>query len=104
MNKNLLNISGKISEPIVKIYELIAEIANKSNVRFFVIGAMARDMVFEHGYDIPTSRATKDIDLAVQVATWAEFLNLKNALIATGYFAGSKTMQRKQSAYVKAQY
>jgi predicted nucleotidyltransferase len=94
MNKNLLNISGKISESIVKIYELIAEIANKSNVRFFVIGAMARDMVFEHGYDIPTSRATKDIDLAVQVATWAEFLNLKNALIATGYFAGSKTMQR----------
>ncbi len=94
MNKNLLNISGKISEPIVKIYELIAEIANKSNVRFFVIGATARDMVFEHGYGIPTSRATKDIDLAVQVATWDEFQNLKNTLIATGYFAGSKTMQR----------
>ena len=94
MNKNLLNISGKISEPIVKIYELIAEVANQSNVRFFVIGATARDMVFECGYNIPASRATRDIDLAVQVATWAEFLNLKDALIATGHFAESKMMQR----------
>ena len=94
MNKNLLNISGKISEPIVKIYELIAEVANQSNVRFFVIGATARDMVFECGYNISASRATRDIDLAVQVATWAEFLNLKDALIATGHFAGSKMMQR----------
>jgi predicted nucleotidyltransferase len=94
MNRNLLNISGKISEPIVKIYELIAEAANKNKVRFFVIGATARDMVFEYGYNIPTSRATRDIDLAVQVATWDEFQSLKNALIATGQFANSKMMQR----------
>ena len=94
MNRNLLNISGKISEPIVKIYELIAEAANKNKVRFFVIGATARDMVFECGYNIPTARATRDIDLAVQVATWDEFQSLKNALIATGQFANSKMMQR----------
>src|SRR5665811_266442 len=94
MNKNLLNISGKISEPIVKIYELITEVANENKVKFFVIGATARDMVFEHGYNIPISRATKDIDLAVQVATWAEYLNLKNALEATGHFVGRKMMQR----------
>lgn len=94
MNKNLLNISGKISEPIVKIYELIAEVANKNKVIFFVIGASARDMVFEYGYNIKASRATRDIDLAVQVATWDEFQSLKSALIATGYFAHSKMMQR----------
>jgi predicted nucleotidyltransferase len=94
MNKNLLNISGKINEPIVKIYELIAEVANKNKVRFFVIGATARDMVFECGYNIPTSRATRDIDLAVQVATWDEFQSLKSALIVTGYFANTNMMQR----------
>lgn len=94
MNKNLLNISGKISEPIIKVYELIKEVANQNNVKFFVIGATARDMVFEYGYGIPASRATRDIDLAVQVATWTEFQSLKNALIATGQFVIDKMMQR----------
>lgn len=94
MNRNLLNISGKINEPIIKVYELITEVANQNNVKFFVIGATARDMVFEYGYGITVSRATRDIDLAVQIATWAEFQNLKNALIATGQFAVSKMMQR----------
>ncbi len=70
MNNTLLNISEKISEPIIDIYDLIAKIANEQNVRFFVIGATARDIVFEHGYNIPVPRATRDIDLAVQVATW----------------------------------
>lgn len=94
MNRNLLNISGKINEPIIKVYELITEVANQNNVKFFVIGATARDMVFEYGYGITVSRATRDIDLAVQVATWVEFQSLKNALIATGQFAVSKMMQR----------
>ncbi|MDD5115323.1 MAG: nucleotidyl transferase AbiEii/AbiGii toxin family protein [Methylobacter sp.] len=94
MNKNLLNISGKISEPIIKVYELIKEVANQNNVKFFVIGATARDMVFDYGYGISVSRATRDIDLAVQVATWTEFQSLKNALIATGQFVSSQMMQR----------
>ncbi|MFI3217688.1 MAG: nucleotidyl transferase AbiEii/AbiGii toxin family protein [Methylococcales bacterium] len=94
MNNTLLNISEKISEPIIKIYDLIAKIANQQNVRFFVIGATARDIVFEYDYNIPAPRATKDIDLAVQVATWAEFQSLKNALIATGQFSETKMAQR----------
>jgi predicted nucleotidyltransferase len=94
MNNILLNISEKISEPIIDIYDLIAKIANQQNVRFFVIGATARDIVFEHGYNIPAPRMTRDIDLAVQVATWNEFQNLKNALIATGQFSESKMAQR----------
>lgn len=94
MNNTLLNISEKISEPIIDIYDLIAKIANQQNVRFFVIGATARDIVFEYGYNIPAPRMTRDIDLAVQVATWAEFQNLKNALIATGQFTENRMAQR----------
>jgi len=94
MNKNLLNISGKIEDSIINAYALIATVTQQNNVKFFVIGATARDIVFEHAYKIPVSRATRDIDLAVQVATWAQFHSLKNALIATGQFASGKMMQR----------
>ncbi|MEQ1544700.1 nucleotidyl transferase AbiEii/AbiGii toxin family protein [Methyloglobulus sp.] len=94
MTKNLLNISGKISEPIVKIYELIAEVANQNDTQFFIIGASARDIIFEHAYGIKAPRATRDIDLAVQVATWHEFQRLKDQLIATGQFGSTKMVQR----------
>lgn len=94
MNRNWLNISGKIEDSIIEIYELMAGVANQNNVKFFVIGATARDMVFECGYGIKAPRATRDIDLAVQVGTWAAFENLKTALIATGQFANTNMMQR----------
>jgi predicted nucleotidyltransferase len=94
MTKNLLNISGKISEPIVKIYELIAEVADQNNTQFFIIGASARDIIFEHAYGITAPRATRDIDLAVQVATWHEFQRLKDQLIVTGQFGSTKMEQR----------
>lgn len=94
MTKNLLNISGKISEPIVSIYALIADIAEQNNLPFFIIGATARDIIFEHAYSIKAQRATRDIDLAVQVSTWMDFEQLKNGLTATGQFAGTKMAQR----------
>jgi predicted nucleotidyltransferase len=58
-------------------------------------------MVLVYGYNIPVSRATSDIDLAVQVATWDEFQSLKNALIATGQFESSKDVQRLYNPNLK---
>jgi predicted nucleotidyltransferase len=94
MTKNLLNISGKISKPIVSIYALIDEIAKQNRLPYFIIGATARDIIFEHAYGIKAPRATKDIDLAVQVSTWADFEQLKKGLAATGHFAYTKMAQR----------
>jgi predicted nucleotidyltransferase len=94
MNNNWLNISGKISEPFISIYALVAEIAAQNNLPFFIIGATARDLIFEHAYGIKAPRATKDIDLAVQVANWQDFERLKSQLMATGKFTGDKQSQR----------
>jgi len=94
MSKNLLNISGKISEPIISIYALIAEAAKQSNIHFFVIGASARDIIFEHVYGIKAPRATRDIDLAIHIATWDDFTQLKNKLIETGVFSSTYMTQR----------
>ena len=94
MSKNLLNISGKISEPIISIYVLIAEVAEQTNIPFFIIGASARDIIFEHVYGIKAPRATRDIYLAIQIATWDDFTQLKNQLIATGNFSSTNMAQR----------
>ena len=94
MSANLQNISGKINEPILAIYALIADVAQQNNLPFFIIGATARDIIFEHVHGIKAPRATKDIDLAVQVATWQDFEQLKTQLIETGEMVSDKMSQR----------
>jgi len=77
MSRTLLDISGKIDVFTVAIYEQIVSVAESQNIKFFIVGATARDLVLHHGFGIEARRATKDIDLAVQVASWDEFQALK---------------------------
>ena len=66
--------------------------AEQNNLPFFVIGATARDIIFEHAYGIKAPRATRDVDLAVQVANWQDFERLKEHLIATSKFVNDERM------------
>jgi len=94
MRRTLLNISGKLDPFTVAIYEQIAAVAESHGIQFFIIGATARDLILHHGFGIEARRATKDIDLAVHVASWDEFQALKNNLIRTGQFSETKMTQR----------
>lgn len=95
MSKNWLNISGKINEPFLGIYAEIANIAEQINLPFFIIGATARDLIFEHAYGIKAPRATRDVDLAVQVNDWQAFETLKSQLLETNQFSQDpKQLQR----------
>jgi len=96
MKRTLLDISEKIDSFTVSIYDLLVSVAESQNIKFFIVGATARDIVLHHGFGIEVRRATKDIDLAVQVASWDEFQGLKKNLIKTGRFAETKMTQRLQ--------
>ncbi len=65
--------------------------AQKIGERFalvaFVIGAAARDLMFEYVYDARFQRATEDLDFGVAVATWADYDNLKTS----GFFRNECT-------------
>lgn len=86
----MLDISGKIDSLTVAIYELIASVAEEKNIKFFVVGATARDLVLYHGFGIKAPLATKDIDLAIQISNWDEFEELKKGLIETGLFTETR--------------
>lgn len=73
---------------------MITDIAEQNDLPFFIIGATARDIIFEHAHGIKAPRATRDIDLAVQVATWQDFEQLKNQLLATGQLTNTNMTQR----------
>ncbi|MBA7686633.1 hypothetical protein ES703_95084 [subsurface metagenome] len=47
-----------------------------------------------NGHNIPTIRATLDIDFGVQVPNWDEYLKLKQGLVETGEFTETEDVQR----------
>lgn len=52
--------------------------------RWLIVGASARDLILHHAYQIPISRFTNDLDIAVAVPTWAAFRVLEQTLLANG--------------------
>jgi predicted nucleotidyltransferase len=62
-------------------------------IRFFVVGAMARDILLESCYGIRPARGTRDLDIGVEVAGWEEFQRLSDGLVATGRFTATREPQ-----------
>ena len=94
MKKNYLNLSGKIDKKNIECIELISDVTKSLAIPFFIIGAVARDMILMHGYGIKTIRATYDIDFAIRVQNWQRFNELKNDLIKLDEITETKEVQR----------
>lgn len=82
-------------ELLVEILRHIFGATRDMGMKAFVIGAAARDLIFEYVYDARIQRATEDLDFGVAVATWADYDNLKAQLIGSKKFKkDSKQEQR----------
>jgi predicted nucleotidyltransferase len=84
------DLSGKIDQQTIAVFSALRSIADSLGIPFFVVGATARDFILKHCYGIEPPRMTRDIDLAVEVASWEQFNKLMEALKATGKFSPDK--------------
>jgi len=94
MNNISIDISGRIDPGRVSILRNIKEVAEDLDIHFFVVGAFARDVIFEHIHRIPAPRVTEDIDIGVEVASWEEFQRLTGALIERELLTATKSPHR----------
>lgn len=53
MNNISIDISGRIDPGRVSVLKSIKEVAEELDIHFFVVGAFARDVIFEHIHHIP---------------------------------------------------
>lgn len=60
------------------------DIVDKIQIKFIVVGASARLLIFNLKHNILPSRTTSDWDIAVYISDWATFEILSNALIEGG--------------------
>lgn len=54
---------------------------------YYLAGATARDLLLEHAHGINPGRDTRDLDLAIMLADWKAFEQVRLALIDSGHFA-----------------
>lgn len=95
MTDTSLDLSGKLPPELEAVLQQVAGLLSAQGVPFFVVGALARDLLLEHVWNLPPQRATKDVDFGVRLSNWQEFAALKEALCATGEFqADARQPQR----------
>lgn len=88
------NLSGKIDSTLVDALRVIHQEASSLGIRFFVVGATARDLLLSHCHAVRSARMTADLDIGVEVADWEEFRQLSEALVATGRFVRTNEPHR----------
>ena len=90
----LLDISNKIGTDYLHILQDIKRISDNKGYVFFIVGATARDFIYEYYYNVHAPRATRDLDLAVEVESWDKFDSLKQELLETGKYEETDQVQR----------
>lgn len=94
MNSISTDISGKIDAENLSILRNLNAVAEDLGVRYFLVGAFARDVLFTHIHGIQTPRATRDIDICIEVASWDEFRRFSSELVERGFLSATKISHR----------
>lgn len=84
MTASSSNISHRLPPESAEVLRDVAHHAGVLAIPFFILGATARDIIFGVLHDIPTPRATLDIDLALRVRDWDQYTRLRAHMLATG--------------------
>lgn len=65
------------------------------SVEWLIVGALARDLHLSYAHGIRIDRVTTDTDLALAIADWAEFAEVRNALLRSGDFLADRRVEHK---------
>jgi predicted nucleotidyltransferase len=71
---------------LLEMLDAFGKVANKLGIDFFLVGAIARDFRLLGKPGLGSKRMTKDVDIAIYLASEDQFYDVKNALLATGDF------------------
>lgn len=87
--------TSKLSHPLLKpILEELHSYFSGTGIKFYVIGATARDIIMEIHEQPSSKRATYDLDIAIAISSWDEFARVEAGIIALPNF--DKDPKQKQ--------
>lgn len=86
MSDTWLNLQKQLPEQNIKIIKAVVTAAEKLEIPIFIVGAIARDIIFGYVYHVKIYRETTDIDFAIAVESWKQYTTIKKQLIETANF------------------
>lgn len=95
MTNILLKSQKKAPDNILEILRIVFDVSAELKIQTFIIGAIARDLIFENVYNAEIRRATEDIDFGVAVESWEKYESLKKALAETGRLRIDKKIEQR---------
>lgn len=95
MTNTLLSLRKKLPDYQLDILRSVFGASTELDIPTFVVGATARDLIFDYVYGADILRATEDIDFGVAVGTWADYEKLKKVLIETKKFRDDKKNEQR---------
>jgi predicted nucleotidyltransferase len=85
----------RIDSGILEAIRRIDQIARVHDTRYFLTGAMAREIVLRHVFGRPAGRLTLDVDFGISVSGWDHFQKLKTLLVEqAGFTPDPRQFQR----------
>jgi predicted nucleotidyltransferase len=93
----IYNISSdKLNNLLLK--DLLKELTvffDSINVKFYVIGATARDIILCNLYNLTPNRKTVDLDIAIAIIDWNQFAEIEQQLsVKSGFSKSNRQKQR----------
>jgi predicted nucleotidyltransferase len=77
------------------LLHVMERVAAAVGLRYFVVGATARDILMYHLHGLPINRASPDIDFAMAIESWDTFERVKASLLSeAGFRSDSKIIHR----------
>ena len=87
--------SDKFQHPLLKpILQKLTEYFTKEGIRFFVIGATARDIIMQL-HDEKSGRATRDLDIAISINNWDDYRKIEEGIVNIDGFKKDKTKKQR---------
>ena len=71
---------------LLEMLDAFGKVVNQLGIDFFLVGALARDLRLYENSSLASKRMTRDVDIAILLASEDQFYEVKEALLATGDF------------------
>ena len=71
---------------LLEMLDVFGRVVNQHGIDFFLVGALARDLRLYKNSRLTSKRMTRDVDIAIFLASEDQFYKIKEALLATGDF------------------
>ncbi len=84
-----------IQPAALTVIRAVDKVTKELGLAYFVAGAMARDILLTHVFDLTVHRATRDVDFAVAVKDWDQFEAIKARLVEDFQFVRDKAMTHR---------